>query len=133
MSNLSAKMPDVIKTISIDNTVRQYSEDESSQQKEVNNQIVEIITDMIVVNPACRRMYGRKDQRAAVQDLLKDYGFDLVKNVIKLLPKTNKKAFLPTITTPVQLRDKWSQLESGLSKLKDQGSSQRKGMSISMS
>ena len=66
-------------------------------------------------------MYGIPIQRKACEDLLKSYGFERVIAVIeKTLPKTNGLQFFPTITTPTQLRDKWSSLESAIRKYKDQ-------------
>ena len=64
-------------------------------------------------NPSCKRMYGNTTQRQACDDLIKEYGFERVKNVVeKTLPKTNQIEFFPTITTPDQLWKKWSNLES---------------------
>lgn len=70
------------------------------------------------INPAVKRMYGNKTQRQACSDLIKTYTFERVINVIKeTLLKTNKIEYMPTITTPLQLMDKWSSLEIGIIKL----------------
>lgn len=79
----------------------------------------ELIKSFEVINPACKNFYGRPDQRKACNDLIAVYTFERVKNVIeKTLPRTNNIQYLPTITTPVQLRDKWASLEAGIAKLK---------------
>ena len=50
-----------------------------------------------------------------MSDLLEMFGFEKVALVVeKTLPKTNTMQFFPTITTPVQLRDKWATLESAI-------------------
>lgn len=77
--------------------------------------IVSVIEMFSLLNPACKRMYGNKTQRQASEDLVENFGLDRVLLVIeKTLPKTNSIPFFPTITTPVQLRDKWIALESAI-------------------
>lgn len=89
--------------------------------KNINNKdiaMVPLVIDLFCeINPACKNMYGNNTQRKACQDLLDTYGFEEVKNCIQnVLPKTNTMEFVPVITTPVQLRDKWATLKSTLSK-----------------
>jgi len=85
---------------------------------EINSgEIVILIKSFEEINPACKKFYGRPPQRKACESLIKDYGFERVKNVIeKTLPKTNGLQFFPTITTPIQLQDKWVSLESAIRK-----------------
>lgn len=67
------------------------------------------------VNPACSKFYGNPVQRRACEDLIKSYGFDRVLIVIeKTLPRTNGLQYFPSITTPLQLNDKWASLESAV-------------------
>jgi hypothetical protein len=70
------------------------------------------------VNMAVKSLYARKDQRAACQRLVEMHGLEKVLKVIAILPKTNRIAYLPTITTPIQLEEKWSALEANLIKEK---------------
>lgn len=70
------------------------------------------------VNPACSQHYSRLTQRQPLQRLIQMHGHETVFSVIALLPKTNRIAYLPSITTPAQLETKWAQLEAGLYKLK---------------
>lgn len=72
------------------------------------------------LNPASKRFYGNTTQRQACEDLIKTYSFQKVRSVIEnTLPKTNQIGFLPTITTPLQLYEKWSSLEAGIIKLRN--------------
>jgi len=78
------------------------------------------------INPTCKTYYGNTTQRKACDFLISTYGFEKVSKIItELLPQTNGMEYMPTITTPIQLRDKWSQLEAGVkkerSKLKSKG------------
>lgn len=79
--------------------------------------VIEMFTN---INPACKNFYGNKTQRKACSDLIDTYGFEEVKNCItNVLPRTNGADYFPTITTPVQLRDKWVALKSAVSKKKN--------------
>lgn len=79
-----------------------------------DNLIPELIKLFEEVNPACRKMYGNKTQRGACRDLIDTYGFDEVSKVVAFLPKSNKIAYMPTITTPLQLWEKYQSLKDKL-------------------
>lgn len=65
------------------------------------------------LNPASKKFYGIPTQRKACADLIETYTLERVISVIeKTLPKTNSIPYFPTITTPLQLFDKWATLES---------------------
>lgn len=98
------------------------------EQSSTDNLIPEVIKLFEVVNPACKKFYGNKTQRGACANLLAEYGFDEVSRVIAFLPQSNKIAFMPTITTPVQLWDKYQALKSGLEKKKSELSGKGRGL-----
>lgn len=69
------------------------------------------------LNPATKKFYGNKTQRSACRYLIDTYTLERVQSVVeKTLPKTNGLQFFPTITTPLQLQDKWVALESAVRK-----------------
>jgi hypothetical protein len=76
----------------------------------------EVIKAFIAINPACGRYYKNTTQRAACDRLVEQRGLEQVKKVVALLQKTNRISYLPTITTPLQLEEKWAALEAGLIK-----------------
>lgn len=78
----------------------------------------EIIYEMINVDPKNKTYYNNKTQRTACDFLIEEYGLQEVKNRILIINKTNGVPFFPTITTPVQLRDKWVQLEKAMERHK---------------
>ncbi len=83
------------------------------------------------INPACKKYYNRPPQRQACEDLIAEYGFERVKAIVeKTLPHTNKIPWIPTITTPVQLFEKWSALEAGVNKLKNKSASKGRGVEL---
>jgi hypothetical protein len=81
---------------------------------EYNHLGSEIIKEMELVDPKNKQYYGNTSQRKACDFLIEEYGLEEVKKRISVLPKTNKIAYFPTITTPVQLRDKWVQLQDAV-------------------
>lgn len=90
---------------------------DSKSSEETSQEIPVLIKSFEIINPVSKNWYGNKTQRKACQDLIDTYSFLRVKDVIeKTLPKTNQLQFFPTITTPLQLRDKWASLESSVIK-----------------
>lgn len=93
--------------------------------------IPELIKAFEEINPASKRFYGNTTQRDACEQLIKLYTFERVLSVISnTLPKTNKIEFLPTITTPLQLYEKWSALEAGIMRIKNKGQFNNKKRNI---
>lgn len=110
-------------------TTKQQQADTNNNDKKIKNdkntsetkvsQIVPLVIDLFKdINPAYKKWFGNKTQRKAVESLVEKVGFEQLAKVIALLPKINKMPYLPTITTPLQLEDKWASLEVGLTKLK---------------
>lgn len=76
-----------------------------------------LIKSFETLNPASKKFYGNKTQRSACRYLIDTYGLERVIEIVeKTLPKTNGLQFFPTITTPLQLQDKYIQLESAIRK-----------------
>jgi hypothetical protein len=87
------------------------------QGEQSSPEIPLLIKEFESINPAINRMYGNKTQRKACEDLLKLYDFDrLIKIIKETLPKTNAMQYFPTITTPLQLLEKYTSLESAIRK-----------------
>lgn len=78
----------------------------------------EIIKAFETVDPKNKKYYNNKTQRDACDFLIEQYGLDEVLKVIDILPQTNGMEFVPIITTPLQLRDKWVQLGTALKRTK---------------
>lgn len=90
----------------------------------------EVIKAFTVINPACGKYFNNTSQRAAADRLIEQRGLEQVKKVIALLEKTNRVAYLPTITTPCQLEDKWAALEAGLIKEKGKQITSGRGVEL---
>lgn len=111
------------KTVSVDSTVRQDKGAASRAEKlemKYNPLGSEIIHAFCEFNPACKKHYGNKTQRGACDRLIEAHGFEKVIKVVGILPKTNPMPYVPTITTPYQLEEKWSALEAAMRKKKSE-------------
>ena len=86
--------------------------------QETPKEISEVIKEFESVNKACADFYGNTTQRNAVQKLINAYGYEMVVNVVKILPKMNKVLYNKA-TTPVELWNKWAKIEAEASKLKE--------------
>lgn len=86
---------------------------EENTSETSSQEIPLVIKSFEKINPASKKFYGIPTQRKACADLIETYTLERVISVIeKTLPKTNGIQYFPTITTPLQLFDKWATLES---------------------
>lgn len=74
------------------------------------------------INPLIGQLYGRPNQRAAVQRMLKELGREKLEIFIRALPEVNAKPFWPKSTTPIQL-------EANLGKYKAMNDAEKNKMS----
>lgn len=98
---ISEKTPNLIKTVSVDNT-----DDTTSPRVDAGKEIAQIIFLFKEVNPSVQILYGRPNQRRAVERLLKLWGREKLENTIKALPRINAMPYAPIATTPLQLEEK---------------------------
>ncbi len=90
--------------------------------------IVALIDSFEEVNPAYKKWYARPPQREAARRLIETHGLERLQWVIKMLPNSNQRPYFPTITTPLQLEDRWAQLEAAWGKEKNKGLSSKNGL-----
>lgn len=95
------------------------------RKKEITKEIAEtssadivLVFDMFIeLNPAVKRMFGNTTQRKACKELIDIHGLERLKKIIlETLPRTNRLQYFPIITTPLQLLDKFTTLESAIIK-----------------
>ncbi len=82
--------------------------------------IVEVINSFKDVNPSYEKWFARPPQRAAASRLVAVHGLEQVQRVIKLLTLSNTIPYFPTITTPLELEDRWAKLESAWKRKKNE-------------
>ena len=87
--------------------------------------IVDVIESFALVNSAYEKWFARPPQREAARRLIKCYGLEQLKKVIKLLPVSNTIPYFPTITTPIELEDKWAKLEAAWQRKKNENDTKK--------
>lgn len=100
----------------------QKKEKESIQKKDMatGSQVNSLIDSFKEINPIYEQWFKNTTQRNACENLLTLMEYEkLLSLVQKVLPVTNRRQYAPTITTPLQLYQKFAQLESYLIKEKD--------------
>ena len=85
----------------------------------------EVIQAFEELNPIAPQWYNNTTQRAAADRLIEIHGLETVLKVIALLQQTNKRPYMPSITTPRQLEEKWAELRNKLEQEKAKGISKK--------
>lgn len=62
------------------------------------------------VNPNYKILFSRKNQANALERLVKQFGLQEIENIIRFLPKIINEKYAPTITTPIELENKFGKL-----------------------
>ena len=84
-------------------------------RKEASPLIPSIIKEMESIDPKNKAYYKNKSQREACQFLIDEYGYENVIKVIQSLPALRLKVpYLPSVTTPCELRDKWQKMKDAV-------------------
>jgi hypothetical protein len=86
---------------------------------EETSEINELIDLFKEVNPSFTKLFRVNPQREASKRLLKTHGMDRLKQIISFLPKSNQTEYMPVVTTPCQLEDKFGQLAAAWQKKKN--------------
>lgn len=84
-----------------------------------SQEVVELIESFKEVNPMYSKWFANKTQRDACERLIKINGLDRLKKIVAFLPKSNSTEYMPVVTSPLQLEDKFGQLASSWQKLKN--------------
>mgnify|MGYP000865842236 CR=1 FL=1 len=91
-----------------------------------SDQIARLIKAMESIDPKNKMNYGRKVQRDACKFLIEQYGFEKVLEVIDAIPQTKKTVtYFPSITTPLELQEKWVKAFDAVERHKLQNKSSR--------
>jgi hypothetical protein len=92
----------------------------NDNQKKAKNKFsqegAEIIKLFEEVDAKNKTYYNNKTERASADFLIQEYGKEFVEKVIILLPKTNQIPYMPSITKPSELKEKWNKLKDSLAK-----------------
>lgn len=77
---------------------------------EFEKTVADLIFQFKNINPNYKGFYRLPHYRAAISRMLSnpDIGEDLLRKVLRAIPKTNSLAFAPVITTPIELESKFA-------------------------
>lgn len=92
---------------------------DNEELKNDNKEVGEVIASFKEINPSYKKFYANTTQRASVERMLATHGKDRLLHVVSFLKKSNTIPYIPTITSPYVLEEKWADLEAGLTKLKN--------------
>lgn len=89
--------------------------------EKINNNPINVLLDLFkLVNKSYTRFFSNKTERTAIEFLLKENSFDEVKKWIENLEWLNQQPYAPTITTPLQLKNKIGEYQSFIQKKQNQ-------------
>jgi hypothetical protein len=89
------------------NTNTNSMETQSVSGKQIND-LVKLFEP---INPSYEKLYKNTSQRAALERLVKKWGYEKTENLVKALPQIISRKYAPRITTPYQLEDKLGELK----------------------
>jgi hypothetical protein len=107
------------KTSNIDNNIDNSKKTYIAGEPASSPLVPEVIKAMESIDPKNKMYYGNKTQRAAAEFLISTYGFENVINMIRAIPELKSRvAYMPSITTPCELRDKWQKVGDAIGREK---------------
>lgn len=122
------RLPDGGKAPSADGGKAPHSnkEDSSKVRKEEGEapewtEVSEVIDLFKAVNPSWEQLFKNRTERAAMGRLIVKWGRPKMEEVISFLPKSNGKAYAPTITSPWELEKKLGALKAFFEKERSKG------------
>lgn len=90
------------------NDKKEYSK--PSLQDSFSKKIPLAIKKFEIVNPLAKNWYGHKTYRGCIAEVFEAYGAENVLGWLDIIPKTNKMPYMPSITTPLELKQKLQKL-----------------------
>ena len=96
-----------------------YKETHILAEQAPQNKEIPLLIDLFKeINPSYGKFFNNTTQRAAVQRLLDQHGFEAVAKILAILPQTNSMQYAPVITTPLALEDKFAGLAAFIARKK---------------
>lgn len=111
--------PHLAKKGSISNKENISNKDNSTAPSagKLGNELIDLFQHL---NPSYKRLFMRKPQHESAERLVALHGFDKLQRIVAFIQVRRIDRYCPTITTPVQLEERWAALEVYAAKLKDQ-------------
>lgn len=91
-------------------TIEEETEEAPVEPEKAPDPINPLIELFKAVNPSYERLYANKNQRAALERMIKKMGIPELEAIIRFLPNSNAHKHAPKITTPYNLEAKLGDL-----------------------
>ena len=72
--------------------------------------VSQVLKEMETLDPKIKNYYSNTTQRKACEFLIEEYQYEKVIQMIQTIPKLKSLPYMPSITTPCELRDKWQKV-----------------------
>lgn len=72
--------------------------------------VSQVLKEMETLDPKNKNYYSNTTQRKACEFLIEEYQYEKVIQMIQTIPKLKSLPYMPSITTPCELRDKWQKV-----------------------
>lgn len=93
-----------------------YTVNNRNITRQTPGEVNEVIALFKEINPSYDKFFKNTTQRAAVERMLAKVGRAEIEAKLKLIVQTNQEQYAPSITSPLQLEDKWASLINHLAK-----------------
>lgn len=113
------KVTHTVTKVTLEKNRIEKNREEKNNTSEETSQIVFFIELFKEVNPSYKKFFANKSQRASSKRLVETHGMEKLQKIISFLPKSNQTQYMPVVTTPCQLEDKFAQLATAWQKLKN--------------
>ena len=97
--------------IGSDKSIHNNNKDNNKDNNNSGDDIAYVIKLFEKIDIKNKTYYGNKTQRAKVQFLIDHHGVDKIETLIDVYLKVKGDRFLPSISSPYEMVDKWSKLE----------------------
>lgn len=100
---------------------------DSKEPPKFNPLGADLIKELEAIDPKNKKYYNNKSQREASDFLIQEYTFEKAVELIRLLPRLKSSIpYMPSITTPCELRDKWQKVMDAIQRYKVSGKNKAK-------
>jgi len=89
---------------------KEYKVIKNKSNTDTSNEVAMVIKLFEKLDPKNRTYYGNKTQRAKAKFLLEEHGIDKIEKLIDVYLKFKGDRFLPSISSPYEMVEKWSKL-----------------------
>lgn len=122
----------IANVLNVQNTITENTTENTTEREklflksQLEKKVGEIIKEFESIDPKNKMYYQRKIQREACKFLIENYTFEKTIEMIKIIPVVkNKISYFPSITSPLDLQEKWMKVLDAVERFKLQSKPKR--------